>query len=58
VTGFARGKFSIVTQQGRQMVTRDARGSQPVQGTAILRGMATLTPLADFRKEIATYIAR
>jgi hypothetical protein len=57
VTGFAQGKFSIVTRQGRQMVSRDARGSQLVQGAAISRGTATETPLADFRREITTYIA-
>jgi hypothetical protein len=58
VTGFSQGKFSIVTQQGRQMVSRDTRGSQLVEGTSLARGTATLTPLADFRREIATYIAR
>jgi hypothetical protein len=58
VTGFAQGKFSIVTQRGRQMVSRDARGSQLAEGTSLSRGTATLTPLADFRREIATYIAR
>lgn len=58
VTGFAQGKFSIVTQQGRQMVSRDARGSQLVQGGNLSRGTATATPLADFRREIATYVAR
>ena len=58
VSGFAQGKFSIVTQQGRQMISRDLRGSQLVEGTGISRGTATLTPLADFQAEIAGYVNR
>jgi hypothetical protein len=58
VTGFAQGKFAIITQQGRQMVSRDLRTSQLAVGTGLSRGSGTLTPLADFRQEIATYIAR
>jgi hypothetical protein len=58
VTGFSQGKFSIITEQGRQMVSRDLRGSQLAGGSRLARGTATLTPLADFRQEIATYLAR
>ena len=58
VSGFAQGKFSIVTQQGRRMIARDLRGSQLVEGTGIARGTVTLTPLDDFRSEIAGYINR
>ena len=58
VSGFAQGKFSIVTQQGRRMISRDLRGSQLVEGTGVSRGTVTLTPLANFRDEIAGYISR
>lgn len=58
VTGFAQGKFSIVTQQGNKMVSRDLRGSQLVEGPGISRGTVTLTPLSEFRREIAGYVAR
>jgi hypothetical protein len=58
VAGFAQGKYSIVTQQGRDMISRDLRGSQLVEGTGISRGTVTLTPLADFKEEIAGYIHR
>ncbi len=58
VSGFAQGKFSIITQQGTRMVSRDLRGSQLVEGTGIARGAVTLTPLADFREEIAGYLGR
>lgn len=58
VSGFAQGKFSIVTQQGREMVSRDLRGSQLVEGTGITRGTTTLLPLSDFRQEVLTYLGR
>jgi hypothetical protein len=58
VTGFAQGKFSIVTQQGTRVVSRDLRGSQLVEGTGITRGTTTLTPLDDFRAEVIDYIGR
>jgi hypothetical protein len=58
VSGFAQGKFSIVTQQGRRMISRDLSGSQLVEGTGIARGTRTLTPFDDFRSEIAGYIGR
>ena len=58
VSGFAQGKFSIVTQQGQRMISRDLRGSQLVEGTGVSRGTVTLTPLADFRAEIAGYVNR
>lgn len=58
VTGFAQGKFSIVTQQGTRMISRDLRGSQLVEGTGIARGSTTLTPLVEFRAEIAGYLNR
>jgi hypothetical protein len=58
VTGFAQGKFSIVMQQGRQMISRNLSGSQLALGNNLSRGVATLTPLADFRQEIASYIVR
>jgi hypothetical protein len=58
VSGFAQGKFSIVTQQGTRMISRDLRGSQLVEGTGVARGTATLTPLADFRAEIAGFVGR
>jgi hypothetical protein len=58
VTGFAQGKFSIVVQQGVRAVSRDLRGSQLVEGTGVSRGTATLTPLDEFRAEIAGYVAR
>jgi hypothetical protein len=58
VAGFAQGKFSILAQQGTQVVSRDLRGSQLVEGTGISRGAVVLTPLADFRAEIAGYISR
>ena len=58
VSGFAQGKFSIVTQQGRRMIARDLRGSQLVEGTGVARGTVTLTPLSDFRDEIVGFIAR
>jgi hypothetical protein len=58
VGGFAQGKFSIVTQQGRRMISRDLSGSQLVEGTGIARGTRTLTPFDDFRSEIASYIGR
>jgi hypothetical protein len=58
VAGFAQGKFSILTQQGTQVVSRDLRGSQLVEGTGISRGTVVLMPLADFRNEIAGYVSR
>ena len=59
VAGFSQGKFSILTQQGgNRVVSRDLRGSQLVEGTGISRGTVVLTPLADFRNEIAGYVAR
>jgi hypothetical protein len=59
VSGFAQGKFSIVTDaRGDQRVSRDLRGSQLVEGSGIARGTATLTSLADFRAEIARLIAQ
>jgi hypothetical protein len=58
VTGFAQGKFSIVTQRGTRVVSRDLRGSQLVEGPGIARGTATLTPLADFRQEVTRYLGR
>jgi hypothetical protein len=58
VSGFAQGKFSIVTQRGTRMINRDLRGSQLVEGTGVARGTVTLTPLADFRAEIAGYVGR
>jgi hypothetical protein len=58
VNGFAQGKFSIVTQQGTRVVSRDLRGSQLVEGPGITRGTATLIPLDVFREEIVGYVAR
>lgn len=58
VTGFAQGKFSILTQRGAQFVSRDLRGSQLVEGTGISRGTVVLTPLDEFRNEIAGYVSR
>jgi hypothetical protein len=58
VTGSAQGKFSIVSQQGRQMVARGGRGSQLAEGSILARGTTTLTPLDDLRREIAAHTAR
>ena len=58
VSGFAQGKFSIVTQRGKRLVSRDLRGSQLVEGTGLSRGTVTLTPLAEFRAEIDRYVRR
>jgi hypothetical protein len=56
VNGFAQGKFSIVTQQGIRVVSRDLRNSQLLEGPGITRGTATLAPLAVFRAEIVGYV--
>ena len=58
VTGFAQGKFSILTQRGTLFVSRDLRGSQLVEGTGISRGTVVLTTLDEFRNEIAGYVSR
>jgi hypothetical protein len=59
VSGFAQGKYSIVTDAGGvRRVSRDLRGSQLVEGTGISRGTVTLEPLATFRQEILTLIAQ
>ena len=59
VSGFAQGKFSIVTDAaGVRRVSRDLRGSQLVEGTGVSRGTVTLEPLATFRQEILALIAQ
>jgi hypothetical protein len=58
VSGFAQGKFSIVTDRaGVRRVSRDLRGSQLVEGTGVSRGTVTLEPLATFREEILALIS-
>jgi hypothetical protein len=57
VTGFAQGKFSIVTDHaGVRRVSRDLRGSQLVEGTGVSRGTTTLEPLDIFREEILALV--
>ena len=59
VSGFAQGKFSIVTDAaGVRRVSRDLRGSTLVEGTGVSRGTVTLEPLATFRQEILTLVAQ
>lgn len=59
VSGFAQGKFSIVTDStGIRRVSRDLRGSQLLEGTGISRGTVTLEPLATFRQDILALIAQ
>lgn len=58
VSGFAQGKFSIVTDaRGERRVSRDLRGSQLVEGTGVSRGTTTLVSLAAFRDEVSGYLA-
>ena len=59
VSGFAQGKFSIITDaQGERRVSRDLRGSQLVEGAGISRGTVTLASLAEFRQEIVGLIGQ
>lgn len=59
VSGFAQGKFSIVTDAaGVRRVSRDLRGSQLVEGTGISRGTVTLAPLSTFRQDIVNLISQ
>jgi hypothetical protein len=59
VSGFAQGKFSIITDgTGVRRVSRDLRGSRLIEGTGISRGTVTLEPLATFRQDILALIAQ
>lgn len=57
VTGFAQGKFSIVTgDQGTPMVTRSLGGLRTVAADRMVRGGDTLVSLAAFKSEISGYL--
>lgn len=59
VSGFAQGKFSIITDaRGERRVSRDLRGSQLVEGSGLARGTVTLASLTEFRQEIIGLLAR
>jgi hypothetical protein len=57
VVGFSQGKFSIGTDaDGRAVVTRDLSGVTLEGSVGITRGTTSVTPLSQFRAEIASYL--
>jgi hypothetical protein len=57
VTGFAQGKFSIVTDEnGEQMVTRDLTKMALKSDNGVHRGQSNMTPLSSLKGHVRGYL--
>ena len=57
VTGFAQGKFSIVTDEdGVQLVTRDLTKMSLKSDNGVHRGQSNMTPLSNLKDHVRGYL--
>jgi hypothetical protein len=59
VTGFAQGKFSIVTDEdGEQVVSRDLTKLSLQGNNGVHRGKSNLTPLSSLKDQVRGYLSQ
>jgi hypothetical protein len=56
VTGFSQGKFSIVEEDGEQMVSRNLTKTSLQSNNGVRRGGADLMPLANMKEQVKGYL--